>query len=215
MLNILGSIPKTHFHVACSGGSDSMVLVDFLMKYPKNDFDLLYFNHGTECCAEAERFLMKFSKEKSVKLHVGNISRGRGTDESQEEYWRKERYAFLSKFSGEPILMAHHLNDCIETWIMTSLTGRPRVIPYCNRRYNVFRPLLAVPKSEIKDWAERHGVEYVYDRSNSDTSLRRNYVRHVMMENVRHVNPGIELTVRKLVLHDFAEKFGNEKTGKR
>ena len=44
MFRLIGRIPKTHFHLACSGGSDSMIFVDFLQRYPKHKFDLLYFN---------------------------------------------------------------------------------------------------------------------------------------------------------------------------
>lgn len=204
-MKILGSIPKTHFHVACSGGSDSMILVDFLRKYPKNKFDLLYFNHGTECCDEAEAFIRKFSEETDIELHVGKISRERNPSESNEEYWRNERYAFLKKFSDEPILMAHHLNDVIETWIMTSMTGDPKIIPYHNPKYNIFRPLLCVPKSEIEAWTERHQVAHVYDRSNSDITIKRNYIRHKMVSDVYRISPGIEKIMIKKIMKNFEE----------
>lgn len=209
-MKILGHIPKIHFHVACSAGSDSMVLVDFLRKYPKNDFDLLYFNHGTESCQEAESFLKEFSTETGIKLHIGMISRIRSTEESQEEYWRKERYNFLSKFSSEPILMAHHLNDVIETWTMTSLHGNPKLIPYFNHRYNVYRPMLCVSKSEIRDWAKRHNVKFVLDKSNYDISIRRNYVRHEMMDSIYRISPGIEKILSKKIEAAYTAEFSEK-----
>lgn len=181
-----------------------MVLVDFLMKYPKNRFSLLHFNHGTDCCDEAEEFVRDFAAKKGIELDVGRIGRDRSESESQEEYWRKCRYGFFSKFSDEPILMAHHLNDCAETWIMTSLSGNPQLIPYRNEKYGIVRPMLAVPKSEIEDWAKRHSVEFVTDRSNYDTKIRRNYVRHVMMEHALAVNPGLLGMVRNKVIAAYA-----------
>lgn len=210
-MKILGNIPKTHFHVACSGGSDSMVLVDFLMKYPKNKFDLLYFDHGTECCKEALEFVTEFANRNNIILHIGKISRERNIDESQEEYWRKERYAFLNKFSDEPILMAHHLNDVIETWTMSCMNGNPQLIPYHNAKYNIYRPMLCVPKCQISEWAQRHNVQYVYDRSNSDTALKRNYVRHNMIKDIYHISPGIEKIMIKKIIKNFEELSLKEK----
>lgn len=204
-MKILGHIPKSKFHVACSGGSDSMVLVDFLRKFPQNKFDLLYFNHGTECCQEAEDFLKKFSEESGLELHLGMISRDRLPDESQEEFWRKERYAFLDKFADKPILMAHHLNDVIETWVMTSLAGNPHLIPYHNKKHNIFRPLLCVPKSEIEEWTRRHSVKHVHDKSNLDISIKRNYVRHRMMKDIMHVSPGLEKIMIKKLTRAYEE----------
>lgn len=205
MFSILGKIPRGHFHVACSGGSDSMVMVDFLRKYPKNNFDIIHFNHGTDCCDEAEEFVRGFCAENGIELHVGRISKERRTNESREEYWRRCRYDFFSKFSNEPILLSHHLNDCIETWVMTSLRGNPLLIPYSNPKYNIIRPFLTVPKSEIAKWAKNHDVKYVIDRSNFDTTINRNYVRLSMMKSIYTLNPGIEKTIRRKVVEEFGK----------
>lgn len=205
MLNFIGKIPRQHFYVACSGGSDSMVLVDFLKKYPKNHFDILHFNHGTEYCQEAEDFIIDYCKQNNIELHLGKINRERNKEESQEEYWRNCRYEFLSKFSNEPILMAHHLKDCIETWVMTSLNGNPQLIPYYNPKYNIFRPMLLVSKDEIEDWIKRHNVKYIFDKSNLDVSLKRNYVRNIMMKDIYHISPGIETILKKKILRQYED----------
>lgn len=205
MLNFIGKIPRQHFYVACSGGSDSMVLVDFLKKYPKNHFDILHFNHGTEYCQEAEDFIIDYCKQNNIELHLGKINRERNKEESQEEYWRNCRYEFLSKFSDEPILMAHHLKDCIETWVMTSLNGNPQLIPYYNPKYNIFRPMLLVSKDEIEDWIKRHNVKYIFDKSNLDVSLKRNYVRNIMMKDIYHISPGIETILKKKILRQYED----------
>lgn len=202
-MDILGQIPRGHFHVACSGGSDSMVLVDFLRRFPKNQFDLLHFNHGTPCCQQAEDFVVEFARKAGLEVHLGHMQCPQLACESREEYWRRCRYGFLSDYGTEPILMAHHLDDCIETWVMTSLRGNPMLIPYCNPRYNVIRPLLTVPKSEIAAWAERNRVQWVLDQSNMDTSIDRNYIRHQMMDSIRRINPGIEKTIARKVRAEY------------
>ena len=203
MMKILGSIPKTHFHLACSGGSDSMTMMDFLLRYPKNKFDVLFFNHGEDYSNDIQDFVVGFCNKHGIEIHIGNITKEKDDSESWEEYWRNERYEFFKKFSDEKIVMSHHLNDCIETWIMTAMNGNPKLIPYFNQKYNVIRPWLLVPKREINDWIERHKVEHMIDKSNFDTSIKRNYVRHIMMENVLKINPGIEKTIQKKILKDY------------
>ena len=111
--------------------------------------------------------------------------------------------------------MAHHLKDAIETWVMTSLNGSPKLIPYFNKKYNIYRPFLCVPKSEIEAWIERHDVKYVLDKSNLDVSIKRNYVRHNMMKDISFVSPGIETIMKKKILDAFASSSVNASSGRR
>lgn len=205
MFEILGKIPKSKFRVACSGGSDSMVFVDFLRRFPKNDFELLHFNHGTEWCNEAEHFVRGYCEKTGLILHVGRISEALPRGKSAEAFWREQRYAFFKEFSDTPIITCHHLNDEIETWFMTCAVGNPSLIPYRNAEYSIIRPFLMVPKSEISAWAARHSINWVNDGSNSDVSKRRNLVRLEMMDKIYRLNPGIERTVAGMVRAKYIE----------
>lgn len=196
MLQILGKIPKEPFAVACSGGIDSMVLVDFLWKFPKYEFKLLYFNHGTEHGEKAQEFLENFALKTGISLEIGKISAKLTKKGSLEDFWRRERYEFLDQFNL-PIATAHNLNDCVETWVFSSLRGLPKIIPY--RRNQVFRPFLMVSKSEINEWASNNKVEYVQDPSNDSIEYTRNLIRHEMMPSVLKVNPGIENMLRRMI----------------
>lgn len=200
-MNILGHIPKDYFVVACSGGMDSMVLVDFLRHYPQNKFGLVFFDHGTSDCTSAKAFLKLYTQEFNIELTIGTTSKPKTKDESLEEYWRNQRYEFLSQFNC-PILMAHHLDDVVETYVMSTIKGgNPKLIPY--RRQNVIRPLLLTSFDEIKAWAIRNNVRYVEDKSNQNTCHLRNYVRHVVMPHILHINPGIHKMIRKKVIEEF------------
>lgn len=196
MLQILGKFPKEPFAVACSGGVDSMVLVDLLRKFPKYEFKLLYFNHGTCHGSEAQSFLEKYAEKHRIPLEIGRISREIPKNGSKEEFWRDERYKFLEQFDI-PVATAHNLTDCVETWLFSSIRGVPKVIPY--RRNQVFRPFLMVSKSEINEWASRNCVEYVQDPSNADTSYTRNLIRHELMPVALKVNPGVESMLRRMI----------------
>ncbi len=198
MIKILGKIPSEKFYLACSGGIDSAVALDFLLRYPKNDMHILYFNHGTEHAQEAEQFVRNKCKELNIPLTVGNILiKEKSENQSWEEYWRKERYRFFNTFVA-PIITAHHLNDSCEWYLFSALHGKGKLIPYQNG--NVIRPFLLTSKKDILNWAERKNVEYIDDPSNKDEKYMRNLIRHKIMPLARMVNPGLEKVMRKKYL---------------
>lgn len=202
-MKILGIIPRNKFIVACSGGMDSMVLVDFLLRYPQNIFDLAFFDHGTKDCERAKEFLLNWCYENKMTIHTDKVSCSKPKGESLEEYWRNQRYGFLDSFNI-PVLTGHHLDDVVESWVMSSIKGgNPKLIPY--RRGKVIRPFLLVSKKEIKEWAEKNSLEYVEDLSNNNTAHLRNYVRHVMMPHILHLNPGIHTMIRRKVWEENKE----------
>ena len=55
MIRILGKIPK-NVTVACSGGVDSMAVVNFLLEGRRN-VNLAYFNHDTQHSRKAQEFV--------------------------------------------------------------------------------------------------------------------------------------------------------------
>lgn len=193
MFKLINHIPKEQFNLACSGGIDSMVVLDFLRKYPKNKFRLLYMNHGTEHGNEAEAFLKYISNKFSLELIVGNIKNEKVKGQSPEEYWREERYNFFNNFK-EPIITAHHLNDVLETWIFSCLNGNPKLINY--QRNNVIRPFLLVSKEQIKQWADKNCVEWIEDKSNNETKYSRNKIRHNLIPIAKEVNQGLETMIK-------------------
>ena len=130
-------------------------------------------------------------------LSVGQVTGKKGR-QSLEEFWRNERYSFLNKLNHNFIITCHHLDDCVETWLMSSIHGKPKLIPY--QRNTVYRPFLMTTKSRIRDYATRKNILHVEDPSNTHTNLIRNHIRHNMMPHVLKVNPGIRTMVRKKMI---------------
>lgn len=192
MIKILVPLPK-RITIACSGGVDSMAIVDFLKR--KHDVTIAYFHHGTEHGEEARRFVAQYCVDNNMPMLYGSCRGRRNTDESQEEYWRRERYDYLSELG--PVITCHHLDDCVETYIWSCLHGTPKVIPLT--RNNVLRPFLTTRKQELVSWCLRHEVPWIEDQSNQDTKYMRNYVRNVLMPQALHVNPGLHTLVKKIV----------------
>lgn len=192
MLKLLYPIPK-HITVAFSGGVDSCAVVDFLNK--KHNITCAFFHHGTSDSDRANEFVAKFCSERNIPLLWGRCRSEKSKEESKEEYWRRERYDFLSELG--PVITCHHLDDCVETYVMSSLHGTAKVIPLF--RNNIIRPFLTTPKSEFVSWCERHNVEWCEDLSNDNTDFTRNYVRKYLLPHAYHVNPGLRTTVKKIV----------------
>jgi tRNA(Ile)-lysidine synthase len=183
--------PKSISAIACSGGIDSMVLLDFLNKNHKRD--VLFFHHGTETSEKAFHFLTDYCARKEYNLVVGRIESTKIIG-SAEAFWREHRYKFLNAYNGN-VATAHHLNDAVETWLFTSFHGNGRVIPPINK--NVVRPFILVPKSEIVKYQAKHNIPYIDDKTNNDVCHARNRIRNNIMKEVLKINPGINKVIFK------------------
>lgn len=167
--------------IAVSGGVDSVVLLDLLRMYPGVKLTVAHFDHGirddshldkAHVEALARRYRLPFAFDK------GRL--GPGASEAEA---RVARYKFLHKVKqmtgADAVITAHHQDDVLETTIINLLrgTGRKGLSSLTNGE-GIIRPLVAVPKSEIIDYAKRHGLVWREDSTNSNTDYMRNRIRH-------------------------------------
>ena len=192
MIKLTVPLPKS-ITVACSGGVDSMAVVDFLSR--KHDITIAHFNHRTQNGEKASKFVSKYCSDNNIPMLYGTPRSQKNSKESQEEYWRRERYDFLSELG--PVVTCHHLDDCVETYIWSSLHGTPKVIPLT--RNNVIRPFLTTRKQDLIYWCESHNVPWIEDESNKNSRYTRNYIRNELMPHALRVNPGLHTLVKKIV----------------
>ena len=199
MIRIIGKIPST-ITIACSGGIDSMVFTHFLLQGRKK-VNLAYFNHDTQHSHKAQKFVENYANDNNLNLFIGRVKGTKGK-RSLEEFWRDERYDFLQRIGSDYTITCHHLDDCVETWLMSAFHGQCKLIPF-HRNESIFRPFLMTSKKAIKEYAERKGVEWCEDPSNQKTNFMRNHVRHKVMPQVLMVNPGIRNTIRKKLIETY------------
>ena len=152
MIKLQGKLPR-QIWLACSGGVDSMAALDFLRR--NHQVNVLHFDHGTEHGAKARKFLERYCTEKQIPLTVGGFSdsdyKTPPARMSKEEWWRESRYEFLDKFFTVPVITCHHLDDCVETWVMSSMHGTGKWVPY--RRKHIIRPFRLTRKRDLEMWA--------------------------------------------------------------
>lgn len=210
MIKIQGHLPK-EFILACSGGVDSMSALDFVQR--KHKVTALYVNHGTVQSQSMQDCVENYCQKNDIPVIIKRIhTPNRPEDKSPEEHWRDERYRIIDAVSQEmalPTITCHHLDDCIETWIWSAMHGTPKIVPQY-RGSNIIRPFRLTAKRVFRQWAERHNVLYVEDSSNNEMRYTRNYVRHVCVPHVKHINPGIKKTIaRKVLATEASYDYGN------
>jgi tRNA(Ile)-lysidine synthase TilS/MesJ len=120
MIKLLGKLPRK-ITVACSGGVDSMVALDFLRR--NHTVEVLHFNHGTAHGEQAEEFVLRYCRKNSIPFLVDRVRSTIPPGRSREDWWRNQRYEFFDKYTDRPVVTCHHLDDCVETWIFSSLNG--------------------------------------------------------------------------------------------
>ena len=201
MIRIIGKIPAK-VTIACSGGIDSMAFTNFLLQ-GKREVKLAYFNHDTKHGKDAEKFVKEYAEKNNLNLTIGRVKGTKGK-RSVEEFWRDERYAFFDTLDSKYIITCHHLDDCVETWIMSSLHGTGKVIPF-KRSLNIYRPFLMTEKKSIKRYVDKHNISWIEDPSNSGTHYMRNYVRKHIVPHALKVNPGLRKVLRKKMLELYVK----------
>lgn len=195
-----------HIILGFSGGADSSALFDLLYKNREvYDYTLsaLHVNHMIRA-AEADRdeeFCKALCENHSIKIEVVRTDVPKlASDRSKglEETARDVRYAAFEnecrKYGNNTLVAtAHNADDNAETVIFnlvrgTSLAGLSGIKP---RRGNIIRPILLSTKEEIIGYCEENCVKYIVDSTNSDTAYTRNRIRHLVIPELKKVNPAL------------------------
>jgi len=201
MFKLTHQLPKKYW-IACSGGVDSVAVLEFLAKPSRQDslLGVVHINHGTDYANSAQNLVNSICKEryniKVLNFYVdGKPSKG----SSAEDWWRKQRYSLFNKVSGnEPIVLAHHMDDCLEEYLMCVLIrGHNGTIPYQNGR--CIRPFRMWKKEHILKFAKNNDLLWIDDPSNNNTKYKRNYIRKELVPQALKLNPGLYNLVERAI----------------
>ena len=193
MFKLACQVPKKVV-LACSGGRDSMSVLEFLLR-GRREVTLAYFNHNTEHGQAAEEFLHKFCDRQKLPLVCGRYKHHNKDAKPTEAMWREQRYEFLSKI-GDPIVTAHHLDDVVEWWVFSSMRGKPSLMPIEREDVQVVRPFLLTRQKELHTKFSEY--THIEDPTNAQTDYTRNYIRHELVPRIAKVNPGLHTTIKNL-----------------
>ena len=185
--------------VGFSGGIDSSVLLHGVLLLSRKgllraNIKAIHINHKlNKSCDDWESFCTHICSENKISLEVKALTSLHNLSEGiNEELLRKERYrAFSSSLDSESgLLLAHHKDDQLETLLlrlnrgsgMKGLSGIQESRPL--GKGIIFRPLLKFDRQSIAEFAKNEGLEWVEDKSNLDTRMDRNFLRHEVLPQI-------------------------------
>ncbi len=176
--------------VGFSGGLDSTVLLELLARAggaQGRAVRALHVHHGLSPHADAWTAACERScRALGVALDVVRVRVARDAGRGLEAAAREARYAAYAERAEPFVALAHHRDDQAETVLLQLLRGtglkgaagmpQRRALP--GSGVSIVRPLLAVPRSALRDHALSRGLAWVEDESNASAAHDRNYLRH-------------------------------------
>lgn len=184
---------KNTIVVACSGGPDSMALLNLCITL-RNECNLdiicAHVNHNVrEESAEEQVFVENFCLKNNVIFECMKITNY--TDDNFENEARIKRYSYfdelIKKYNAKFLLTAHHGDDLIETILMRitrgstlkGYSGFSQIVDKNN--YKILRPLIYYTKDQLIEYNKKQGVQFVVDKTNEmDIHTRNRYRKYVL-----------------------------------
>ena len=172
---------KKCYLLAVSGGVDSCVLFDLLIKNNIN-FQVVHINHHTRGLEnEQEQHLVEMMcQENQIKLHLYNYRHQDGNFQQKARLFRLNNYNNIIKQEKlDGVILAHHLDDQVENILMNSKKIGYKLMEEITNyeQIKIYRPLLNYLKKEIINYAKINNIKYLEDSSNKLEKYKRNYYR--------------------------------------
>ncbi|MBW2100176.1 MAG: tRNA lysidine(34) synthetase TilS [Deltaproteobacteria bacterium] len=206
--------PEESVLVGVSGGPDSIAMLHVLLDLSPCMSLRLGVAHVNHCLRHKDsdndaQFVESLAKELGLPFYIKKedvLKYQKDNGLSQEEAARRVRYAFYYDIAKKndfgKIALGHHADDNAELVLMylfrgsgpLGLSGIPPV-----RDNKIVRPLIKSTRSQILDFLEVKGLDYVTDISNTDVKYLRNRIRHHLIPALKEdYNPAITQTLNRL-----------------
>ncbi len=200
--------------VGLSGGADSVFLLLFLLHYRSEfgEFPIAacHVHHGIRG-EEADRdaaFCENLCRTLGVEFLLRKVDCPKEAErlhKSIEETARILRYTEFEKIIQSRndlgiVATAHNSTDNLETVLHRMLRGSGSlglsgIVPASDK---VIRPLLEISSEEIRKTVEDCGIPFVFDSTNLNSDITRNYIRSEILPKLSAITPRPEDAVLRL-----------------
>jgi tRNA(Ile)-lysidine synthase len=201
--------------LALSGGIDSMVLADLLMK-SKVSFVVAHcnFHLRAEESDGDEQFVREFAEKCGIRCFVKHFETEKYAAEqgvSIEMAARDLRYAWFEELRQQlgydKIAVAHHADDQAETFFINLLRGAGLNGLKGMKPQNgvVIRPLLWASREQIREYAAENHIVWREDHTNVESVYLRNRIRNQLLPVFDELQPKARQGLYKSLEHLSSE----------
>ena len=201
--------------LALSGGIDSMVLMDLLLK-AKVEFVAAHCNfhlRGEESDGD-EKFVRDYAERNGIQCYVKHFGTEKYAAEqgaSIEMAARDLRYAWFEELRQQlgydKIAVAHHTDDQAETFFINllrgaGLRGLKGMLP---QNGVIIRPLLWASREQIRQYAVENQIVWREDHTNAESVYLRNKIRNQLLPVFDELQPEARQGLYKSLEHLASE----------
>ena len=175
--------------VACSGGPDSMALLDMERKQ-NHEIVVCHVNYKKRKSADRdEKYVKEYCNQYDIPVYTLYPEFPHNTN--FQAWARDVRYDFFEKTARQEhithIYIAHQKDDVIETYLFQKkrqmLCDVYGLMPTSQRKeFTLVRPLLQWEKKELESYCHENGIMYGVDESNLQNDYTRNQIRHAKVD---------------------------------
>ena len=186
LLRPLQNLPDS-LMIGVSGGVDSLSLLHAIVQSGKKPI-ILHFNHGwrKESLHESKS-IQRLSQFYQLPFFQGKAPKNSPKTETAARELRDAFFQRASKkFKCPHLLLAHHANDQVETFLLQLFRGTGSqgggMEAYAERNGLIrIRPWLGIWKKEIHAYALEKKLPWNEDRTNLDSHHQRNWIRNELL----------------------------------
>ncbi|CAN5839662.1 hypothetical protein BH23ACT4_BH23ACT4_12580 [soil metagenome] len=203
-INQRSRFPELPHVVALSGGADSAALAFLADRASGMKPRCVHVHHGLAASDKLAEAARDIAETLNMACDVVSVEVAQGA--SPEAMARSARYQALEgAIAGdENLLLGHTRNDQAETVLLNLVRGAGirglSGMPY-QRTSQTYRPLLEVTRVETRELATLCRLPFVDDPTNSDISLRRNFVRLELIPRMEELNPNLVDSLARTAEH--------------
>lgn len=196
--------------LACSGGMDSMLLLELLAELIPERLQVVSIDHQLQVDgAQWSAFVAEYCRQKAIFCRVVAVQVAAGNVEAEA---RKARYqAFFDVLMPNDVLvLAHHQQDQAETVLLHLLQGSGvsglaamrecELRDFAQGQYWLWRPLLSISKQKIHAWVNQTGTPYVHDPMNFETKYDRVWCREVLWTQLAQRFPAMQNNITRCAI---------------